>query len=186
MSWVLGKNYRRRNSNEQPEWIVIHYPAMPGANNIKVWHYFHDESHCKSSHYIVDSSGVQKGLDIRYAAYHVGGLSTSKNGCYNGNAIGVDLCDDKSNRRSIKVTDNDWFFRPETLKCASILIARLMRLYHIDIDHVVRHYDVTGKICPRPFVGEDNSYNFKGMKCNELWLHFKDMILIELSKHNAK
>jgi N-acetylmuramoyl-L-alanine amidase CwlA len=28
--------------------------------------------------------------------------------------------------------------------------------YGIGIDHVIRHYDVTGKICPNPYVKNNN------------------------------
>ena len=27
-----------------------------------------------------------------------------------------------------------------------------MKKYHVSADHVIRHYDVTGKICPNPYV----------------------------------
>ena len=34
-----------------------------------------------------------------------------------------------------------------------------MQKYNIPADHVIRHYDVTGKLCPRPLCGTDmNSY----------------------------
>ena len=39
--------------------------------------------------------------------------------------------------------------------------------YGIDIDHVIRHYDVTGKICPAPYVNNDN------YKTSWTWNQFK-------------
>lgn len=75
---------------------------------------------------------------------------------YNGNAIGVDLCEDKlvydSQHKS--VSDRDWYFDEVTEATGAKLVASIMRRYSIDLDHVVRHYDVTGKWCPRPFVGQ--------------------------------
>jgi N-acetylmuramoyl-L-alanine amidase CwlA len=29
----------------------------------------------------------------------------------------------------------------------------LMKKYNIDINHVVRHFDISAKWCPRPFMG---------------------------------
>lgn len=182
MAWVLNENYRRRNSNERPEWIVVHYPGMPGASARRVRDYFYDEKHKTSSHFVVDDVEVLKALDVKYAAYHVGGKKTSLNGCYNGNSIGIDLCDDKVNRRSISVGDDDWFVHAETMRNAARLIAGLMRQYNIPIERVVRHYDVTHKRCPRPLVGNDASANYPGMTCNELWEDFKKKCLSEYRK----
>ena len=42
------------------------------------------------------------------------------------------------------------------------LVRWLMDKYSIDVDHVVRHYDVTGKDCPEPCVRDES-----------LWRKFK-------------
>jgi len=39
--------------------------------------------------------------------------------------------------------------------------------YNIDIDHVIRHYDVTGKICPNPYVKNNK------LKTSWSWNEFK-------------
>ena len=39
-----------------------------------------------------------------------------------------------------------------------LLIRTLMAQYNIDIDRVVRHYDVTGKVCPEPFVRDASAW----------------------------
>ena len=47
-----------------------------------------------------------------------------------------------------------------------------MAKYGIDADHVIRHYDVTAKWCPRPWMGDDiNTYY--GKTGNQLWTEFK-------------
>ena len=49
--------------------------------------------------------------------------------------------------------DSDqWYFTTETQESLVWLVAKLMKEYGIGIDHVIRHYDVTGKICPNPYV----------------------------------
>ena len=40
-----------------------------------------------------------------------------------------------------------------------------MQKYIIPVENVIRHYDVTGKICPRSFVEDE-----------KLWLAFKDRL----------
>ena len=96
-------------------------------------------------------------------------------GATNYNSIGIDLMDNKINKRSMSVKDSDWFIDDRTLDRASWLIAYLMRLYGVDINHVVRHYDVTHKACPRPLVGDDIN-RYYGISGNERWERFKRQI----------
>ena len=43
-----------------------------------------------------------------------------------------------------------------------MVAASLMKKYNIPIENVIRHYDVTGKICPEPFVNNKSAWaNFK-------------------------
>ena len=51
---------------------------------------------------------------------------------------------------------------PQTVDRAVELVKYLMAKYGIDVDHVVRHYDVTGKLCPEPWVRDES-----------LWRKFK-------------
>lgn len=179
MSWILNENYRRRRNGERPEWIVIHYPAMPGATAEKVISAMQNSSRCVSTHYAVDEFAIVPGVPVKYAAYHVGGKSTSRNGCFNGNSIGIDLCDNKFNKRSRRAEDSDWYILPATLRQGAGLVAKLMADFDIQIDHVVRHYDVTGKRCPAPLVGSQKSYNYPGKTCDEVWQEFKKLVLRE-------
>jgi N-acetylmuramoyl-L-alanine amidase CwlA len=62
----------------------------------------------------------------------------------NANSISVELCD------SIRNGVSD--FTENTLGNAANLVRELMKKYGIDIHHVCRHFDVTGKMCPLPMV----------------------------------
>jgi N-acetylmuramoyl-L-alanine amidase CwlA len=75
----------------------------------------------------------------------------------------------------LSVKDTDWYIPEATLDRASYLIAYLMRQYNIPIDHVIRHYDVTKKNCPRPLVGDDIN-EYYGISGNERWARFKQQI----------
>ena len=39
-----------------------------------------------------------------------------------------------------------------------------MKKYNIPADHVIRHYDVTGKICPNPYVYNTGTYTWDAFK----------------------
>lgn len=66
-------------------------------------------------------------------------------------SFGVDLCCIKASKTR-KATDQDWDFHPDTVINAAKTVAYLCNKYNIDLDHVIRHGDATGKPCPRPFV----------------------------------
>ena len=46
-----------------------------------------------------------------------------------------------------------------------ILVADLMKKYKIPLENVIRHFDVTGKNCPRPMVEN-----------NKIWVDFKENV----------
>lgn len=74
----------------------------------------------------------------------------------NSNCIGIEMCcfcdGDKTK------AGPDWWFSEETMISTAALDVYLMRKYNIPIDHLLRHYDVTGKTCPAPFV-HNNGYH---------------------------
>ena len=83
--------------------------------------------------------------------------------------------DNKLSKKTMNVCDDDWYISEKTLSVASGFIADLMHIFDIDIDHVVRHHDVTGKACPRPLVGDDVN-QYYGISGNERWERFKQQI----------
>ena len=55
---------------------------------------------------------------------------------------------------SRKRADGSYYILPETVANAATLAKGIMQRYGIDTEHVVRHYDVTGKRCPMPWVDD--------------------------------
>ena len=167
------KKWRRRNSCERIEWIVVHYTGMmatqgdpdTAADEIA------RSNREASTHYLVGDH-IGQLLPVKYAAYHVGAKDDGKLiPCYNGNSIGVYLCECKMDFSSDSVSCNDWYFTPQTLANGAHLIAYLAQEYNIPTDHIVRHYDVTHKRYPRPFVGTDiNAYT--GQSHESAWREF--------------
>ena len=68
-----------------------------------------------------------------------------------------------------KAPAGKYYFKAETVSNAVALVKSLMAKYGIDIEHVLRHYDVTGKNCPAPFVEDEGAWRaFKaGLKIGE-------------------
>jgi N-acetylmuramoyl-L-alanine amidase CwlA len=66
---------------------------------------------------------------------------------------------------------NKWYFTEETQESLVYLVSKLMDEYSIPIDRVIRHYDVTGKICPNPYVKNNN------LRTSWTWGQFKDNLL---------
>lgn len=165
--------WRRRNSGERIEWIVVHYTGMVATQGDPdtAARAIARSSRVASTHYLVGDHIVQL-LPVKYAAYHVGKMDDAKLiPCYNGNSIGVDLCECKLDFSSSSVSCNDWYFTPQTFANGAHLIAYLAQERGIPTDHIVRHYDVTNKRCPRPFVGTDiNAYT--GQTHESAWREF--------------
>ena len=64
----------------------------------------------------------------------------------------------------MNATDRDWYFEDATVESAAWLTAHLMEELDIDINHVIRHYDVNAKICPNPFVYDNGNTTWAGFK----------------------
>lgn len=172
------KKWRRRHSGERIEWIVVHYTGMVATQGDPdtAARAIARSSRDASTHYLVgdrgDRADIVQLLPVKYAAYHVGAKDDGKLiPCYNGNSIGVDLCECKLDCSSSSVSCNDWYFTPQTFDNGAHLIAYLAQEHGIPTDHIVRHYDVTHKRCPRPFVGTDiNAYT--GQTHESAWREF--------------
>jgi N-acetylmuramoyl-L-alanine amidase CwlA len=132
------------------KYIVIHYVgALGGAEaNCK---YYASQYIGASAHYYVGFNGeVWQSVEDKNIAWHCGAKKYVHPECRNGNSIGIELC--VRNKGSAADTSRDWYFEDATVQAAIALTKDLMAKYNIPADRVIRHHDVTGKICPNPFV----------------------------------
>ena len=74
------------------------------------------------------------------------------------------MCVQKRGTQTLGATDRDWYFEETTVQSAIELTRYLMKKYNIPADHVIRHYDVTGKICPNPYVYNTGTYTWDAFK----------------------
>lgn len=135
------------------EYIVVHYTANNGdtaKNNVD---YFARTVTGTSAHYFVDRNAVMQSVDEGDTAWHCGSDHPRHPYCRNSNSIGIEMCDSVDGV-------------PDDVKSLTVsLVQELMSRYGIDSSHVLRHYDVTGKRCPAPWV--DNPAE---------WMEFKKML----------
>ena len=138
------------------KYIVVHYTAGRNDTAENNGTYFAREQVGASAHYFVDETTVVRSVPEDYVAYHCGGNFYYHDKCRNSNSIGVEIC--------CKYANGVYSFAPEALERAQELIRQLMEKYGIPIEKVIRHWDVTHKVCPAPFVGEGQAAweEFKG------------------------
>lgn len=159
----IEKNFINVNfyDTNTPEYIVVHYTAgttSKAGQAETVRKHFNNMTTKASAHFVVDDSKVIQLLPIEKGAWHAGQKKM------NMNSIGIEMCSNiKTTKPYSKLTPEDpWYFTIETLQNTEELIADLMILYDIPIDKVIRHYDVTKKKCPAPFVKDEQAwFNFK-------------------------
>ena len=151
-------NYRAGRT--QPvRYIVMHYTANNGDTAKNNCDYYHRVGGLQASaHYFVDEHGAMQSVREGDTAWHCGARAYWHPECRNANSIGIEMC-------SRKRADGSYYILPETVANAAALAREIMQRYGIDTEHVLRHYDVTGKRCPMPWVDDPAQ-----------WTAFKDML----------
>ena len=152
-------NYYSGRGGNSIKYIVLHYTANNGDTAQNNADYFAGANRRASAHYFVDENEVVQSVRDTDAAWHCGGSIESSHHplrgiCMNRNSLGVEMCSD--------IVGGKYTITPQTVDRAVELVKYLMAKYGIDVDHVVRHYDVTGKLCPEPWVRDES-----------LWRKFK-------------
>ena len=147
---------------ERIKYIVIHYVgALGGAEaNCK---YYASQYVGASAHYYVGFAGeIWQSVEDKNIAWHCGAKKYVHPECRNSNSLGIELC--VRNKGSQAADSKDWYFEDETVQSAIELTKYLMAKYNVPADHVIRHYDVTGKICPNPYVYNHTKHTWEAFK----------------------
>lgn len=154
-------NYDKGNA-KRIKYIVIHYVgALGGAKANCQW--YAGGYRGASAHYFVGFDGeIWQSVEDQNIAWHCGAKSYRHPECRNANSIGIEMC--VRNKGSQADTSRDWVFEDTTVKATIELTKSLMKKYNITPDHVVRHYDVTGKICPNPYVYNQGKHTWNDFK----------------------
>ena len=140
---------------QKVEYIVMHFTANKGDTAKGNGSYFNRVG--ASAHWFVDETDAVLSVEEHFVAWHCGGAVYKHPACRNSNSIGVEICSEMDEK-------GEYFFNEATVENAKELVRYLMEKYNVPVENVIRHYDVTGKICPAPFVGagKDAWDEFKG------------------------
>lgn len=172
MGWLINKKYVDLKTVRMPQWveedflepnpysrpqtemkkvngIVIHYVANPGTTARQNRNYFNslkdqtgDKKISASSHFMIGLKGeVIEEIPIYEVAY-----ATSKE--KNVDTISIECCH----------PDETGKFNQDTYDSAVKLTAWLCKKLGLTEKDVIRHYDATGKDCPRYFVAHEDAW----------------------------
>lgn len=170
-------NYQKGRT--QPiEYIVVHYTANTGDTAQNNLDYFARTKTGTSAHYFVDENEVFQSVQDTDVAWHCGSKNPRHPYCRNANSIGIEMC-------------NSVGGVPEAVRARTAAFVRQkMKEYGIDSSHVLRHYDVTGKRCPAPWVDDPRAWmDFKSMLEEDddmSYEQFEQYMDRYLSERNAK
>ena len=133
-------------TNKKNLYIVIHYVGAVSSayNNAK---YFDTVYRGASAHNFVDEKDIYQVVREGDAAWHCGAKYYKHLKCRNSNSIGIEMCCYRKADGTIDVSE-------KVIERTIELTKELMAKYDIPVENVIRHYDVTGKACPKPLVNE--------------------------------
>lgn len=147
-------------SGRKIKYIVIHWvgAASTAINNGT---YFKGGNRDASAHYFVDDRNIVKSVRERDIAWAVGskglldqGSPYAKYGgslfgkCTNANSISIEMCCKENEKGKLYITE-------KTIERTAELVQAIQKRLKINDDHVVRHFDVNGKLCPYPYIEAD-------------------------------
>lgn len=149
---------RPGKKTEKINGIVMHYTANPGATAMDNRNYFEG---LKDSHETKTSSNFIVGLDGEIVqcvpTWEVAYASNDRNS----DTVSIECCH----------PDESGKFNQKTYKSMVELTAWLCLKFGLTQEDVIRHYDVTGKNCPKYFVEDE-----------KVWEQFKEDIKSVLEK----
>ena len=131
---------------EKVSGIVVHYTANPVTTAAQNRGYFaslaETEETYASSHFVIGISGeIIQCVPCNEIAY----ASNDRNV----DTISIECC----------IPDESGKFSDETYQSLVALVSWLVGRYELQVDDVIRHYDVTGKECPKYYVEHEDAWS---------------------------
>lgn len=126
---------RRGKKLEEVKNIVIHYVANPGTTAKQNRDYFNNDDTKVSSHFVVGLEGEV------IQCIPLDEISSATND-RNVDTVSIEVCH----------PDESGKFADATYESVVKLTAWLCKKYNLTQNDVIRHYDVTGKDCPKYYV----------------------------------
>ena len=131
-----GSDHMTRGRSRAIDRIVVHYTGTLASARNNATYFSRNERQGSSAHYFVDdlSDGIYQSVAEGDTAWHAG------NWQMNCRSIGIEVVSAGEDYSETEVGKLAW------------LVKKLMAKYGIPASGVIRHYDVTGKLCPAPYV----------------------------------
>lgn len=131
-----GSDHMTRGRSRAIDRIVVHYTGTTASARNNATYFSRNEGQGASAHYFVDdiSPEIYQSVAEGDTAWHAG------NWDMNCRAIGIEVVSAGEDYSGTEITKLAW------------LVQKLMAKYGIGASGVIRHYDVTGKLCPAPYV----------------------------------
>lgn len=141
--------------------ITLHYTANPGGTAKNHRDYFARGEVYASAHIFVDDNEARCIIPLNEVAYHaneapckIGYLKPNANF----NSIGIEMC-----------LDRNGCITTDTFNRTVRVVKELQATYGIKEDRIVRHFDITGKNCPAPWVANPTEFpRFKNCLANKV------------------
>ena len=121
--------------------IVLHYVGNPGTSAQDNRDWYAESNSEVSSHFVVGLQGeVIQCIPLDE--------KSSASNHRNGDTISIEICHPDASGK----------FNEATYDSVVELTAWLVKVCNLDIENVIRHYEVTGKICPKYYVENDDAW----------------------------
>jgi N-acetylmuramoyl-L-alanine amidase len=154
--------------------VVVHWVGNAGQHANETARYFEllekqdptDEIRdvYASSQYIVGIDGkVIEVMPQNEVAYTSGGASYTEKAIEKfGKSFTKNTAQGTPNWCSISIEmchpDETGIFTEQTIESTALLVKKLLNEYSLSKEDVMRHYDITGKVCPKWFVEHEDDY----------------------------
>jgi len=135
--------------------VVVHYVGNPGTTAQNNRDYFDKSDTTVSSHFVVGLDGeIIQCLPL----YERSAASNNRNK----DTISIEVCH----------PDDSGRFNEETYNSLVKLTSFLLSKFSLDETEILRHYDITGKNCPKYFVDNEDE-----------WIKFKEEVKSKLNEY---
>lgn len=131
-----GSDHMTRGRSRTVDRIVVHFTATLASARNNATYFARNEGQGASAHYFIDdiTPEIYQSVAEGDTAWHAGDWQM------NCRAIGIEVVSAGEDFSATEVEKLGW------------LVRKLMAKYGIGASGVIRHYDVTGKLCPAPYV----------------------------------
>lgn len=146
------------------DYIVVHYTGNDGDTAKGNANYYSNPLGTASAHYFIDETEIVQSVKDSDTAWHSGKWQM------NSRSIGVEMCSRKDKKGT--------FYIPKaTIERTQRFVCELMEKYDIPLENVIRHYDVTKKLCPEPFVRDPKQWTsfLEGVKEEYMKVNIADL-----------